>query len=185
MSSLTLNVETQFAEIFEFSGIIENVKRSKLIARKKLGEFGLSVAMPIAFSTGTIKLISNKKHIDRFFDKVFNDFQEMSPRERMKFEARLVNSFQELESNLTPLLFTIESRNHLGSHMFTKEAKLILDLIKEKNQLFTDLVYPNRVDPASDPTRFKELVEAYKGVDLSDWKAEEQSKSKAHFVKHG
>lgn len=173
----TLSYSSKLEEVFEFSHIVEDLKSSKKYVKKQLGDVGVNVAMPFVIGIGAVKLKRSKRSLNKSFDILIEQFKTYSERDQMKFERRLIKSFEDLQNKLAPLLNIIESNKRFGSKFFLKEIDDILSLAQERIQSFSDIVYPERIDPASDKDLFNQLIKAYEGVDLTDWREEDRKVS--------
>jgi hypothetical protein len=173
MTSIQYNPE--FEKIFQFSDIVEELKASKREVKRRLGEFGLSFTMPYMLLSGTVKISKKKTSLDKIVDNILQTFDSLDERSQMQIEAKFKRATITGRQKLLPALKTIASSNALFSSKFVSEAMSAFTTIENASLIFTSKVYPNKIDPATDPAMFKRLQAAYKDCDLTDWQSEKRS----------
>lgn len=165
----------EFEDIFQFSDIVEDLKKSKKQIKKRIGEYGLSFSMPFVLLSGTFKISRYQKSLDKLVGEMLANFDVIDERSQMAIEAKFKRATIIGRQKLLPALKTIDSSNTLFSKKFSEEAMQAFNTIQDASLIFTSKLYPNRIDPASDPELFKRLKAAYKDWDLSDWNSEKRS----------
>jgi len=174
MSSFSINSHDQ-----ELSKLFEELDSSVRKTKLYFGTVGLKIALPFILGTFSLRLRFERILISRSLKNLIKNFHQLDERTQMKVELEVSNNYQELVNALHPLSKLIKAKNFPLSKTCLTQFESAQAELKYFSEKITSLVYPESIDPASNPELFKELVDCYKNVDLSDWKQEDEiSKSK-------
>ncbi len=176
----TLSHNQDFEKILGFNDIIEDLTASKRSIKKYVGLVGLHITMPFKFISTTILVKGQSRTIDKTLTSLKKTFYSSDERGRMKLESQILKATKKLEHTLLPLLGPIAHSNVLFSSLFVKVSMKNFKKIKDFQEHLTSVVYPERINPASDSIRFQKLKDAYKNVDISDWKKEKSIYDSLH-----
>ncbi|WP_316831194.1 hypothetical protein [Pedobacter aquatilis] len=179
MSAYSINTHDQeLAKVF--GDLDSSVRKTKLY----FGLVGLKIALPFILCSFSIKLSIERRLVARSLNKLIKNFHKLDEREQMKIELDLSNDYQDLANALTPLVSLIKTKKLYFSRLCISQFEKAQNDLKYYSEKITSLVYPETIDPANDPILFKELVDCYKDVDLSDWKQEDRLEKSKVSVNH-
>lgn len=168
----------------EFFDILKDVSNFKKRVRYSFGIVGLTASAPFMLLINTYKLRRVRKRMQAELKDLLVQFRSFDERTQMEKELELLDLREKFEQNLSPMASSVGKSNIRFKGLFLREISKAIYILAKASEEATKIVYSDHIDPATDPTLFKGLAEAYKQIDLSDWKSEDVKKRKDSLNQH-
>lgn len=146
----------------------------------------LSIPVPASFKVISVtwKFRTLRRNIEKMLDEAIGSLDVLDDREQMNVELQLVDMVESWERDLLPTMEALGKSKTLLMPILINELRRTLNVIRNASVTVTQKVYPKQEDPANNPESFKKLLEAYKNVDLSDWRELDKNSTYKPLNKH-
>ncbi|WP_029280654.1 hypothetical protein [Pedobacter borealis] len=181
----SFSIDNQEHELNKVIGDFDaSIKKTKLY----FGLVGYKIAMPFILGKFSIRLRFQRADLNRTVKSLLVDLEKFEERDKMELELDFLHMYEDYSDTVLPLAKSLQKKSNKSFflNLVINQIEKLHAELKYSSEKITSLVYPNTIDPATNTELFKELIDCYKSVDLSDWKQEDRVKNNSKVaVKHG